>query len=100
MDVGSLCHRLKLTKPETSLADSPPMGTAHPVYVWAAIQSFPPEATDGTRSRGHFVTLRYHPDVDIDTRFWFKGRELVVRGVQNVDERKVELRCYCEEVIA
>ena len=68
-----------------------------PAGVWAAIQPLQPQA-DG-RSMFHYVTMRYHPQVTVDVRVLCGTRELFVRGVQNVDDRNVELRLYCEEVV-
>lgn len=69
-----------------------------PPDVWCAIQPLPAGSGDG-RSTFHLVTMRYHPQVTMDTRITFGTRELFVRNVQNVDERNRELRLYCEEVV-
>lgn len=74
-----------------------------PAGVWASIQPLQPQG-DG-RSIFHYVTMRFHPQVTVDTRILHgtradgSPRELFVRGVQNVDERNVEMRLYCEEVV-
>lgn len=73
-----------------------------PATCWCAIQ--PLTAGDNARSLTHLVTMRWHPQVTMDTRLVYedpiKGtRELFVRGFQNIDEQNVELRCLCEEVI-
>lgn len=68
-----------------------------PEGVFASIQPLSPSA-DG-RTVSSLVTMRYHPDVTMDTRIVFGTRELFVKGVQNVDEQNVELRLLCEEVV-
>ena len=70
-----------------------------PPGTWAAIQPGPPGAAD-TRSVQHLVTIRYHAQVNFDTRILWQGRSLFVRGVQNVNEDNVEMRLLCEEVFA
>jgi head-tail adaptor len=70
-----------------------------PPTAFAAIEPVSPVSADGTRIQGHYVTLPYHPGVTVDTRILWGARALFVKGVQNVDERNRELRCYCEEAI-
>jgi hypothetical protein len=81
-----------------------------PEGAWVSIQPLSP-GSEG-RSVLHAVTMRFHPQVNMDTRIVYLDpnretttnptgqRELFVRGFQNVDERNVELRLTCEEVIA
>jgi head-tail adaptor len=69
----------------------------NPPGVWAAIEPLAPIG-DG-RTVQSLVTLRYHPQVSMDTRILYGTRELFVKGFQNVTERNVELRCLCEEVV-
>jgi head-tail adaptor len=68
-----------------------------PAGVWAGIRPLPP-AADG-RTLQHEVEMRYHPQVTMDTRILYGTRELFVKGFQNVDDRNVELRLLCEEVV-
>ncbi len=44
------------------------------------------------------VTIRWRADVQSQMRFEFHGRKLVVRSVQDPDERRRFLRCLCEEL--
>lgn len=69
-----------------------------PPGAWAAIQPLQPSA-DG-RTVSALVTIRYHPDVTMDTRILYGTRELFVKGFQHVDEDGVEMRLLCEEVIS
>lgn len=68
-----------------------------PAGVWAGIQPIGP--ADNGRSVQHLVTMRYHPQVSLETRIVYGTRHLFVRGIQNVDERNVELRLICDEAI-
>jgi head-tail adaptor len=71
-----------------------------PSNWWAAIQPLPPAtAGDGTRVIASLVTMRYHPQVTVDTRVRYGTRDLFVKGVQNVNEEDREMVLYCEEVI-
>jgi SPP1 family predicted phage head-tail adaptor len=44
------------------------------------------------------VTIRWRADVQSQMRFDFRGRKLVVKAVQEVDDRRRLLRCLCEEL--
>jgi head-tail adaptor len=68
-----------------------------PAGCWAAIQPTPPSGEG--RSVFHVVTMRYHPEVTMDTRVLYGTRELFVKGFQNVAEQGVEMRLLCEEII-
>jgi len=70
-----------------------------PPGCWAAIQPLPPGAGDLARTIQHQVTMRYHPQVSLDTRLLYGTRELFVRGFQTIDEDNVEMRLLCEEII-
>ena len=48
----------------------------------------------------HIVTIRYHPDVTTKTRVTFNDRILSVVGMQNTEERNIELRLACVEKVA
>lgn len=48
----------------------------------------------------HVVTIRYHPDVTTKTRVVFEGRYLYVVGMQDPEERHVELILACTERVA
>jgi hypothetical protein len=42
--------------------------------------------------------MRHHPQVSFNTRIRHEGRQLFVRGIQNVDEDDRYLVLLCEEV--
>ena len=92
MDKWVTLSRHPITQPDSDgfFEDLTPTG------VWAQIQPLPPQ--DDGRVRGHLVTIRYHPQVNVDCRVRHGARDLFVKGVQNVDEQGAELRLYCEEV--
>lgn len=48
----------------------------------------------------HLVTMDYHSGVTTETRVLFGARTLRVTGVQNPEERNVELVLVCEEIVA
>jgi head-tail adaptor len=74
--------------------------------VWADIR--PASAHDLERvvggtvlsSASHLVRLRYHPAITTQSQLRFGARVFAVTGVQNVDERNVELIVACQEVVA
>ena len=72
-----------------------------PAGSWARISPAPP--SDDGRRITHLVTMRHHPQVNMDTRIVYATNgdihELFVRGFQNVDFDDVELQLLCEEVI-
>jgi head-tail adaptor len=47
----------------------------------------------------HLVTMDYHPQVSTETRVHFGARIFAVTGVQNPEEKNVELVLACEEVV-
>lgn len=49
------------------------------------------------QSRKAAVTIRWRGDVQSQMRFDFRGRKLLVRGVEDIDEKRRFLRCLCEE---
>lgn len=94
MDLGRLRHSITVEQLEQHTGSRVAL---IPLRVRAAIEPSPPSQDD--RRTMHYVTIRYHAGVTIDTVIGFKGRELYVRGVQNVEERNVEMRLYCEEIV-
>ncbi len=77
-----------------------------PSTAWCAIQPLDPSSIgDGTRLQVHRVTMRYHPQVTVDTRLVYadpvlnRDRELFVKGVQNLGDANRELVLFCEEVV-
>lgn len=47
----------------------------------------------------HIVTMDYHPDVTTETTLLFGTRVFQVTGVQNPEERNIDLVLACEEVV-
>lgn len=70
-----------------------------PSGVWAQIEPLNPTVSDDTRTQASRVTIRYHPQVTLDTRVSYGARDLMVRGVQNTDEENAEMILFCEEAI-
>jgi hypothetical protein len=70
-----------------------------PEGSWAAIEPQAPGTSGDQRSVTHLVRLPFHPGVTVDSKVTYDGRDLFVRGYQNVNEDGVELRLLCEEVI-
>jgi head-tail adaptor len=108
---GELIHRVSLANPGPSVPNGEGGYTDTPVdlapaVMWARIGA--PSAADlesvgmGTvvAQKTELVTMRYHPQVTTQTVITFNGRRLAVTGVDNVQERNVELRLVCVEVVA
>ena len=94
VDVGLLNKRVSLYQSRRD--DGDPIGDPLlPRDVWAQIDN---QGITEARTFTHLMTIRYHPDVTIDTVAVYKGRTLFVRSVQNVNEDNVEMRLLCEEV--
>lgn len=93
MNPGLLRHVVTLDDP---IEDGTPVVFA-PDTVYAAVQPAAPSAFDEQKTT-HIVTIRYHPQVTFNTRITHAGRHLYVRGIQNTDERNIELVLLCEEV--
>jgi hypothetical protein len=94
MRIGALRHRVVLDDPV-------PDGTQPafaPRTVSASLEPGSPGAFDEQRVT-YFVRMRYHPQVTMNTRVTTQdGRQLFVRGIQNVDNRNIELVLLCQEV--
>jgi len=83
-----------------TLSDPVPDGTPvtfDPSGVWASVEPQPPGSFDERRT-SHIVTMWYHPQVTFNTMITHEGRELFVKGIQDVDEQHIELVLFCEEV--
>ncbi len=98
MIVGAMNKRVSLWKcPTTTPDDDGFFEELKPPLVWAQIQPFAPGGGED-RTTTHLVTIRYHPQVTVDTRVLYGTRQLFVRGVRNVDEDNVSMELLCEEV--
>ncbi len=53
----------------------------------------------------HRVTMRFHPQVTVDTRLVYddpaleRERQLFVKGVQDLSDGNREIVLFCEEVV-
>lgn len=98
MRPGRMNHQITLWQgPNVSATASQPALT--PSTWWARIEPLDPTTSDGTRMQASRVTIRYHPQVTLDTFIRYGSRILLVKGVQNVDDANVEQILFCEEVI-
>lgn len=98
MDLGRLNRYVTLSRsPKTSPDSDGFFEALVPALVPVAIEPLAPSG-DG-RTQLHLVTLRYHPQVTMDTRIVYGTRELFVKGFMNVNEHGVEMRLLCEEII-
>jgi head-tail adaptor len=97
MRAGRLDYYVTFWKSTTTTPDVTGLFEAlNPPGGYASVQPLAPSAD--TRSVQSLVTIRYHPQINFDTRILYQGRSLFVRGVQDVDEQHVEMRLLCEEV--
>lgn len=76
-----------------------------PATSWCAIEPLDASVSDGTRLQASRVTMRFHPQVTVDTRLVYadpllsRNRELFVKSVQNLHDANRELVLFCEEAI-
>jgi SPP1 family predicted phage head-tail adaptor len=110
MDIGALRHRVTLENPGTPVPD----GDGGYTEAWTALSPasvsasiVPATARDLERvvagtvmaTATHVVTIRYHSGVTTKTRVTFGTRVFSVTGVQNADERNIQLQLVCEEIV-
>lgn len=75
-----------------------------PSTAWCAIQPAGVSIGDQTRIMSSTVTMRFHPQVTIDTKLVYtdqtlgRDRELFVKSVQNIDDAGSVLVLSCDEV--
>ncbi len=89
---------------QESDATSGPYPELTPPKWWCSISPAPPGGGDG-RTQLHQVTMRFHPQVTVDTLITYadpllhRDRFLLVTAPpQNVDDDNSEMRLLCEEV--
>ena len=100
MRPGLLNKQVTLSRsPQESGDDDGFFEPLDPETVWAGIEPFDASVSDSTRTHASRVTIRYHPQVTLDTRILYGTRELFVRGVQNIGEKNHEMVLFCEEVV-
>jgi SPP1 family predicted phage head-tail adaptor len=108
MDSGALRHSVILENPGPSIPDGDGGFTQSwapnlPSPVWASIT--PATSRDLERLVAasvqsvatHVIRIRYHANVTTATRVTYGARVFEVTGVQNPDERNIELVLVCQE---
>jgi len=108
MEIGALRHSIVLENPGPAVPDGDGGFTQAwvpnlPSPVWASIT--PASARDLERlvagsvqsNATHVVRIRYHANISTQTRVTFGTRVFEVTGVQNPDERNIELVLICQE---
>lgn len=68
-----------------------------PPDLWVRLVPSAPGAFD-ERVNVFTVESPYHAQVDTHTVLNYEGRQLLVKGVQVVDEKNVDMVLFCEEV--
>lgn len=72
------------------------------VQVWASVETLAAQEQfieqRLEQSRRCAVTIRWRSDVTSQMRIVFRGRILVIRSVEDRDERRRFLTCVCEEI--
>lgn len=104
MRIGRHTKHVHLFRGPQVSGDSDGYGEAlDPPDAWCSIEPQGPVG-DG-RTVGHLITMRWHKQVTMDCWLVYadpvldRDRQFKVMGIQNVNERNVELRLVCEEVI-
>lgn len=110
MNVGALRHLVTLENPGAAVPDLDGGYTQtwmplSPSQVWASIN--PATARDLERlvastvqsTASHVIEMWYHAGVNTKTRITYGTRVFQVTGVQNPEERNIELRIAAEEVV-
>lgn len=102
--IGAMRHRLALEAPADVFDELGGFarGFTTLAWVWAHIaaegagEDFAGQRLE--QSRRFTVTLRWRGDVTSQMRFDLRGRKLVIRSVEDRDERRRFLTCRCEEI--
>ena len=107
MGIGAFRHLVTFQAPGGSVPDGDggftegwaDLGAAWPVEIIPASVRDLETLTAGTVSATatHVITGRYRPDVTTAARVKFGDRIFVITGVQNVEERGIEMRIFAEE---
>jgi SPP1 family predicted phage head-tail adaptor len=102
--IGSLRQRVTLEAPVDTQDEVGGFSRSYaPIaLLWADIETLGArEQFDEQRleqSRTCAVTIRWRADVASQMRFDYRRRKLLIRGVEDKDERRRFLRCLCEDV--
>jgi SPP1 family predicted phage head-tail adaptor len=106
LDSGSLRHRVTVQSQTAGTPD----GKGNLRQTWQSLYadvpasvepSYKPEtyASEQVQSQGsHTVSIRYLPSITATNRLLFGSRVFQVNGVENVQERNITLKLYCDEV--
>lgn len=108
MNAGALRHSVILENPGPSVPDGDGGFTQAwtpnlPSPVWASITPATARDLEGLIASSvqsmatHIVRMRYHANVTTQTRVTFGTRVFEVTGVQNPEERSIELVLICQE---
>jgi head-tail adaptor len=99
MNPGRMNRLVSLSRAPQTTPDSDGFFEAlNPATAWVAIEPFNPGVSDDTRGHAVQVTMRYHPQVTLDTRLVYGTTEYFVKGVQNLGDANRELVLFCETV--
>jgi head-tail adaptor len=92
---------VRLYQKPTDVADADGYSPLSPASEWVSVEPIAPGDSVGSRALQAFVGMRYRDDVTVDTILKFDNstRELLVRGVQNVEDAGIDLRLFCEEIV-
>ncbi len=103
--IARLRHRVTLRQPQriSDGAGGYSVGWIDVEMVWAevtAIESDISTEMGQVRHQSRYrVVLRYRPDVSVDMRLGYAGRELAIRSLREEEQRREELILECEEVV-
>lgn len=110
MRAGALRKRLTIqmpTRTSDALGGYTDTWTAiAPAPMWGALDPLDPRQAErlvgGTIEAKvtHLVTVRYVPGVSTLGRVLYGSRVLMIRGLQNPEERNRELNLFCEEIVS
>ncbi len=104
MRVGRHRKYVTLFRGPSTYGDSDGFAEAlNPATGCASIE--PQGPTGDGRTVSHLITMRWHPQVTMDSWLVYadpvlgRDRSFIVRGFQNVAEQNAELRLFAEEVV-
>jgi hypothetical protein len=92
-------------KPQNTTEDASYSEPLTPATWWCQIQAAAPGSGTDLRSTTYLVTMRWHPQMTTDVQIRYvdpalrRTRDLLVMGVQNVNDSNDEMRLLCEEVL-